>query len=331
MPNPNTSSFDEKLNMYKHVVSRYLTSVVRQESPVSLYEPIRYALNGGGKRLRPILLLLTTEALGGAVTRAVPAAGAIEILHNFTLVHDDIMDNDATRRGKPTVHNKWDVDAALLAGDGLVALAYQSLVSTQTKHLVEIHKLFTKCILELCEGQALDKEFEAHHRVSMDDYLKMISKKTGCLLGLCTKMGGVLANGNEQEIAALRVFGESLGIAFQIQDDLLDITSDEKVLGKDFGSDIKRKKKTFLLVHALEYATPSQRNAILDDLLRDQIERDEICRIRQKFEEIGSITCALETIQQYIKNAEQSLAELPLRAKTIDLQQFLYFILKRKF
>ncbi|MFQ5627813.1 MAG: polyprenyl synthetase family protein, partial [bacterium] len=305
MPKPITSSFDEKLNTYKHIVSRYLISIVKQEKPVSLYEPIRYALNGSGKRLRPILLLLTTEAMGGDVEKAIPAAGAIEVLHNFTLVHDDIMDNDVTRRGRPTVHHKWDVDVALLAGDGLVALAFQSLVRTQTKRLVEVHKLFTNCILELCEGQALDKEFESYDSVSMDDYLKMISKKTGCLLGLCAQMGGVLAEGNEQEVAALKVFGESLGVAFQIQDDLLDITSEEKVLGKDFGSDIKRKKKTFLLIHALEHATPSQKNAILDDLLLEQVDKDGICRIRQKFEEIGSIACASNKIQDYIKNAEQ--------------------------
>jgi geranylgeranyl diphosphate synthase type II len=325
------NSFIEKLTSYKEAVSCYLASFTQSEKPHSLYEPIRYTLNGNGKKLRPSLLLLTTEALGGDVEGAIPAAGAIEILHNFTLVHDDIMDNDETRRGRPTVHHKWDANVALLAGDGLVALAYQSLARTPTPHIIEIHKLFTDSILMLCEGQALDKEFETRTAVSMDEYMEMIGKKTGRLIGLCTQMGGVLAGARRHEIEALKVYGESLGIAFQIQDDLFDITSSEKILGKDFGSDIKSRKKTFLLIHALECATDSQRNAIEQDLMKPQIGRDEIYRIRRKFEETGTIDSALKTTQNFLAKAEESLALLAPQHGTKMLEQFLKFILKRKF
>jgi geranylgeranyl diphosphate synthase type II len=325
------TTFKNKLITYKQIVSHYLDSLISQEKPASLYEPIKYALNGNGKRLRPILLLLTTEVFGGDVEKAIPAAGAIEILHNFTLVHDDIMDNDETRRGMPTVHNKWDTDVALLAGDGMVALAYQSLLRTSTERFAEIHKLFTECILELCEGQALDKEFEGRENVSMAEYIEMISKKTGCLLGMCARMGAVLAGENQEDISALRVYGESLGIAFQIQDDLLDITSSEKVLGKDFGSDIKSKKKTFLLIHALEHANASQRNAIWGHLQQNNITKNEIYHIRQLFEEIGSIKCAYKTVEHYINKAKQNLSLLSSQTKIEDLAQFLSIILKRKF
>lgn len=331
MQQATNSTFDKKLITYKQVVSHYLESLISQEQPASLYEPIKYALNGNGKRLRPILLLLATEAFGGDIEKAVPAAGAIEILHNFTLVHDDIMDDDETRRGRPTVHNKWDADIALLAGDGLVALAYKSLLRTPTERFFEIHRLFTECILELCEGQALDKEFESRENVSMTEYIEMISKKTGCLIGMCARMGGVLAGANQEEISALKVYGESLGIAFQIQDDLLDITSSEKILGKDFGSDIKRKKKTFLLIHALEHANANQRNAIGDHLQHNNITKNDIYNIRQLFEEIGSIKCAYKTAEHYINKAKQNLTLLSSHTKIEDLAQFLSIILKRKF
>lgn len=326
-----SSTFDQKLLTYKQPVSQYLSSIITKEKPQSLYEPMKYVLSGGGKQLRPVLMLLTANAFGGAVERMIPAAGAIEILHNFTLVHDDIMDNDATRRGRPTVHHKWGIDVALLAGDGLVALAYESLARTQTDRLIDVHRMFTECILELCEGQALDKEFEVSEDVSMEAYLEMIRKKTGRLLGLCTEMGCALSGGSKTDMVALRGFGESLGIAFQIQDDLLDITSEEKVLGKDFGSDIKRKKKTFLLIHALEHGTEAQRAEIRKEMQSEQISRDGIYRIRQHFEEIGSIQCALTTVQEYIDTAEAHLDSLHRDISTGDLKNFLRYILKRKF
>lgn len=330
MISPNRS-FDEKLLAYKQVITRFMASLLTQDRPVSLYDPIRYALEGGGKRLRPILLLLTTETLNGDVEQAIPAASAVEILHNFTLVHDDIMDNDSTRRGRPTLHSRWGVDVALLAGDGLVALAYQSLMRMQTAHLTQVCRLFTEGIVALCEGQALDKEFEQRERVSMREYMEMITKKTGCLLGLCAHIGGVLANGSNAEVEALRIYGQSLGIAFQIQDDVLDITSEQEVIGKDFGSDVRSRKKTFLLVYALEFGTPRQQKRILDELSKSTIGLPEILHVRELFEEIGTLQAAQRQVEHYIEKAKQQLAFLENRYDTHDLESFLQLIVDRRF
>ncbi len=323
--------FEQKLQLLKKQITEDLSKFLQQDIPVSLYEPIKYAMQSGGKRLRPILLLLSTEALGGDVEAARPAALAIELLHNFTLVHDDIMDNDDTRRGRPTVHQKWDTDVALLAGDGLVALAYQSLLKTPTDRLIEISRIFTAGIIELCEGQALDREFETRERVSMDEYLEMITKKTGRLLSMCAQIGAIIAHAPERAVQALKIFGESLGIAFQIQDDLLDITSDPAVLGKDFGSDIRQRKKTFLLVHALKNANLQQSRRLQQILSREKIGIDSILQIRELFQQIGSIDYARQKIREHIAAAENSLAPIEaMNGKTGDLKKLLNLVLRRE-
>ncbi|MCA9732497.1 polyprenyl synthetase family protein, partial [candidate division KSB1 bacterium] len=230
-----TADLSEKLADYKKRVHTFLSAKINPRRPFSLYEPIHYTMSGDGKRLRPALTLLTVEAFASSVDNALPAAAALELLHNFTLVHDDIMDRDATRRGRATVHNKWDLNIALLSGDGLVALAYEALLETKSEKILSISRLFTQGLIEVCEGQALDIEFEKRNDVLADEYLDMIGKKTACLLSMCTQIGGLLANVTTENIALLKQFGWSLGIAFQIQDDLLDITADQKLLGKDFG------------------------------------------------------------------------------------------------
>ncbi|MDQ7064539.1 MAG: polyprenyl synthetase family protein [candidate division KSB1 bacterium] len=324
-------TFEEKLSFFKQQIVERIARAIDSETPVSLYEPIKYTMQGGGKRLRPVLLLLTVEALGGDVQAAMPAAVAVELLHNFTLVHDDIMDNDATRRGRATVHEKWDTSVALLAGDGLVALAYQTLLSTQSPHTLRISRLFTTALIDLCKGQALDREFETRDDVSMDEYLDMISKKTARLLSLCAQMGAILANGTEDQVQALKVYGESLGMAFQIQDDLLDITADPEKLGKDFGSDIRQKKKTFLLVHALRQASPKQKQQLMDYLDREAIDDAEVIRIRDLFEDIGTLSEAKAAVQRYIKIAEDSLTPIEkVHASTDSLKDLLRLVQQRQ-
>jgi geranylgeranyl pyrophosphate synthase len=245
------------LHLQKQIEER-LESLFRHRQPKSLYEPMFHPLRSGGKRIRPLLCLLSSEAVGGSAADCFDAALALELLHTFTLVHDDIMDHDKLRRGQPTVHIQWDEPTAILAGDGLVTLAYQSLLETRHPDLVQVMRRFTEGLLILCEGQALDKAFEKEKEVSLEHYLDMIHKKTAKLLEVSCEMGGLLGNGSSEEVKALQLFARELGIAFQIQDDLLDLVSDETVFGKPRGSDLIEKKKTYLTIHFEQHASGSQ-------------------------------------------------------------------------
>ncbi len=322
--------FLSKLSALKKDVAAYLENFLVKKHPESLYAPIQYTMSGDGKRLRPALLLLAAEALGGARSCSMPAAVGVELLHNFTLVHDDIMDKDDTRRGRPTVHQKWDTDVALLAGDGLVGLAYAALLRSESEKLSQIMRIFTDGIIEVCEGQALDREFEARDFVEMQDYLEMIGKKTACLLRMCTEIGGLVAQGSEEHILSLRRFGENLGMAFQIQDDLLDITADEKKLGKDFGSDVKQKKKTYMYIHAMQHGSKAQVAELQEIYSKSMITAQDILRVRSLFEQIGTLSETGKAVRSYIEKAENSLALLSEDVRTQDLHEFLRMILFRK-
>jgi geranylgeranyl pyrophosphate synthase len=211
-----------------------------------LYEPIYYINNLQGKRLRPLLLILSGLSLGGKLDSLLYPAVAIELLHNFTLVHDDIMDNDDIRRGKPTVHVKWDLGTAILAGDGLLGLAYRQILRTPGVNQSRIASLFTDALIDICEGQALDKMFETKQSVSENQYLEMINKKTAVLIQLACQLGAITAGASEDIQNSLLEFGFNIGMGFQIQDDLLDIIADESKLGKKVGSDLAMNKKTIL-------------------------------------------------------------------------------------
>ncbi len=319
-----------KLTAVKEELAAYLENFLTKRRPESLYAPIHYTMSGDGKRLRPVLLILAAEALGGSRSEAMPAALAVELLHNFTLVHDDIMDKDDTRRGRPTVHQKWDTDVALLAGDGLVGLAYAALLRGTSENLPHITRIFTDGIVEVCEGQALDREFEVRDWVEMADYLEMINKKTACLLRMCSEIGGLISRGRDEHVQALRDFGENLGMAFQIQDDLLDITADEKKLGKDFGSDVKQKKKTYMFIHAMQHGTQEQVRELREIYGKSLITSQDISRVRTLFEQTGTLSETGKAVHGYIEKAEQSLAALPEGVHTQDLHEFLRMILFRK-
>ena len=189
---------------YKDIVDRQLRLSIKKNEPRSLYQPVQYVLSGGGKRIRPLLVLLACEAVGGSTRQAQHAAVAIEILHNFTLVHDDIMDNAPSRRGRPTVHTKWDTSIAILVGDELVALAYRELLKTQSPYIARVADIFTEGVVEVCEGQAYDKEFEARKHVSLEEYLLMIGKKTGKMVSVASEIGAVIGGGSAAEIRALK-------------------------------------------------------------------------------------------------------------------------------
>ncbi len=255
--------YEKKYSRYKQLVEKRLVAVTQKRKPASLFEPIAYTLNGGGKRIRPVLTMLACESVHGKITTAISAASAIEILHNFTLIHDDIMDNADMRRGRNSVHKQFDSNTALLAGDTMVALAYEELLKTKTSSLQLLHTVFTNGFRNVCEGQQLDKECQGNNNISLDDYFAMIEKKTATLFSTATTMGAIIGNDNSREINALKKFGAYLGIAFQIQDDYLDVYATDIEFGKRSGGDIAEGKKTFLTLRALQKLSGTKKNIFL--------------------------------------------------------------------
>ncbi len=240
--------FFSKLQPYLDYLQEQMENVGQGEEIPLFYEPIHYVLQLPGKRIRPLLTILSALTCGGHLEHAVFPAVAVELLHNFTLVHDDIMDDDATRRGQPTVHIKWDVATAILAGDGLMGLAFQKLLQSPSGDLLRMTRRFTDVMLIICEGQGLDKMFEQQTKVTYDRYLEMIRRKTAVLIELACEIGALSADASESHVNALRNFGHALGMAFQVQDDWLDTMADEQVLGKRVGSDYRQHKQTILTI-----------------------------------------------------------------------------------
>ncbi|MBU0518862.1 polyprenyl synthetase family protein [bacterium] len=299
--------------------------------PGSLYEPINYFLGIGGKRLRPILMLLSAQAAGGVNEDALDAAVAIELLHNFTLVHDDIMDHDHLRRGHATVHVKWDESVAILAGDGLIGLAYRLLMKVPNQHLTCVCRIFTEGVIEVCEGQALDKEFEERVDVSLSDYFSMIAKKTGRLITMATEIGAILGGGTEEEVKTLREYGSIIGTAFQIQDDLLDIMASEEVIGKTFGSDVMAGKKTYMMVKALELPDLTNRRRVFEILRAPQVTVEMLLEMRSIFTASDILKQTSAEIQNYFDRANQILTSFPYPERTEGLRSFSEMLLNRKF
>ena len=230
---------------------------LRKMTPPNLYNPVDYSLEMGGKRLRPVLLLLSYNIFSDAVTEAIPAAVAIEVFHNFTLLHDDIMDKAEVRRNRPTVHIKFSENNAILSGDVMAFLSYKYLLECKSKRLSEVLELFTKTAIEVCEGQQFDMEFENRLNVSNVEYLEMIRLKTAVLIGCALKTGAIAGGANSSDANALYDFGINIGLAFQLKDDLLDVYGNEASFGKKIGGDILSNKKTYLLIHALNLAKGS--------------------------------------------------------------------------
>ena len=301
---------------YKTRIDRSLERLVDSRSPRSVYQPMKYALASGGKRIRAVLVLLSCEAVRGTARQAIPAAVALEVLHNFTLVHDDVMDHADLRRGRPTIHKKWDANIAILAGDELVGHAYRSLLQTHSSRLSEVMRVFTDAFIQVCDGQALDKEFENRTRVSLDEYHVMIGKKTGRVIAAATEIGATIGGGTPREVSALRKFGERLGRAFQIKDDLLDITGDEEEFGKAIGGDIVEGKKTFLLVTALERVHGEDRNLLTAVARRNGITYRDVRRVRALYERSDTLEVARREIVACTRSAQRALMQLaPGRAK----------------
>ncbi len=254
-----TRDFERRYETLRGMVHRELASLAGRGEPAELRDACRYVLAGGGKRVRAVLVLLAAESFGGSARHALHGAAAVEVLHNFTLVHDDIMDNATERRGRQTPHLRWNLNTALLAGDVLIGIGYRALLRSNPQGADAAVRVFTDALIEVCEGQALDLAFEARSRVTPAQYFRMIDKKTASLLAASAEIGGILGGADARGRATLRRFGRELGIAFQLQDDLLDVVADERDLGKPVGGDIIERKKTYLLLRALERSQGNDR------------------------------------------------------------------------
>lgn len=321
------------------LVDTKLRTLVRQKQPKELTDACRYVLSAGGKRVRSTLLLLSCESVGGDVRDAVHASAAIELMHNFTLVHDDIMDNASSRRGRPTIHTRWNVNNALLTGDVLLGLSYKQMLQTNSASIQYLLKIFTQGFLDVCEGQALDLEFEHRSDVRLRDYFQMIEKKTGRLISTSTELGAVIGGGTNRQISALRTFGQYLGRAFQLQDDLLDVVAEEKEFGKRIGGDIIEGKKTFLLLRSLEKAKGKDRAALMNVMnrrgatshLRTKGQAAEVRNVTSIYNSTGALVAARKQIQKDTSRARTALRSLPASGSREALLWFSDMLLSRTF
>ncbi|WP_233131510.1 polyprenyl synthetase family protein [Tenacibaculum holothuriorum] len=261
----------------------YLESQKMVREPKNLYLPIEYILQLGGKRIRPILTLIAADVFSGDYKKALPTALAVEVFHNFTLVHDDIMDDAPLRRGKETVHEKWDLNTGILSGDAMLILAYQYFENYPPHIFQKLAKLFSKTALEVCDGQQLDIDFETRNDVTIEEYIKMITLKTSVLVAAALKMGAIISEADEEQAQHLYNYGLNLGIAFQLQDDYLDTFGDPETFGKQVGGDIIENKKTYLYLKTLEVANEEDRNLLV------KLYNEEPKNINKKISEVSSI------------------------------------------
>ena len=312
--------FNERIENLRNRVDSEIDRLFLGRRTESLYEPMVHLLESGGKRIRPLLLILSCQAVGGKVEDCIHAAVAAEIFHTFTLVHDDIMDHDGIRRGRPTVHEKWDEATAILAGDGLVTLAYQTLLNLAHPRLIEVLRTFTNGLLILCEGQAMDKAFETQETITLRDYEEMIEKKTARLMEVVCEAGAILGNGCKADQDSLRRFGLALGKGFQVQDDILDILSEESVTGKPVGSDIVERKKTYLTIHFMNHASEAEIKRYQTFLERKSLTRKDILYIRELFQKAGTFESSRQAVDKHIGDALACLGELPSGQATEDLK-----------
>jgi len=278
-------------------VDKFILEEVLVGEPENLYQASTHLIRAGGKRLRPALLILSTRFAGGREEVAIPAAAAIEILHNFTLVHDDVMDMDEFRRGVPTVHKIWGIPVAIIAGDLLFSKAFEALLKLTTRNvgydrIVKSAEILAKTASTIAEGQAMDMSFEERTDVSEGEYFEMIYKKTAVLFEASTKIGAIVANASENIVKALAEYGKKTGLAFQIQDDILGVVGEEEKVGKPIGSDIREGKKTLIIIYALKKASRSEKERILDALGNRSISKKDISEIVELLENLGAIDYA---------------------------------------
>lgn len=316
-------SYADHVDALRARVDEALLPVVTDRASDILCKPIEHILRSGGKRVRPTILLLVAAAYGAAEEQALPAALAVEVFHNFTLVHDDIMDESAERRGQPTVHVEWDSGTALLAGDLMLGLSFDLLSQVEDTELAPLYGVFNPMVEQLCAGQALDAALEDEREVPLDAYLDMIDRKTGALLSASFEMGGVIGKASSADQEHLRAAGRLVGRAFQIQDDLLDLTADDDEWGKAVGGDLVAGKKTFLTLRALEVADGDEYDWFLRLVTEGGLPPEDVSEARERMARLGVFQDARDAVTAYTDRARDELHVLPDAPATDTLHWFL--------
>ena len=318
-------------------INKAIESLDWSKEPKGLYEPIGYTLASGGKRIRPTLALTAAEAImnggllnGDALEHTLPAALALEVFHNFTLLHDDVMDKAEVRRGRPTVHAKWNANTAILSGDQMLIEAYKLLSNVPADKLPQVLKWFNEMATGICEGQQLDMDFEHKSQVAIEDYMKMIELKTSVLLANAMRIGGYIAGADATQQEALYQYGLHIGLAFQIQDDILDVYGDPKTFGKAIGGDICANKKTFLLLTALETADPESKAELLEWMLATDRDEEKIASITALYTRLGVREAGETVMEEHTAVALEQLDKLPQNDATERLRQLAEQLATRK-
>ncbi|MBR5532077.1 MAG: polyprenyl synthetase family protein [Bacteroidales bacterium] len=300
----------QTVDKYIELINRAISSIEYPQNPFGLYEPVKYQLDMGGKRVRPLLAVMACDMFGGNVEEVISPALGLEIFHNFTLLHDDVMDKADIRRGRPTVHKAWCENTAILSGDAMQIIATQKVCEAPARVHKEVLDLYNKTALEICEGQQYDMEFETRDDVTCEEYIEMIRLKTAVLLGCALKMGAIIAGATPKQADDIYKFGENIGLAFQLQDDYLDVYGDAKTFGKKIGGDILNNKKTYMLISALTKAigkTKERLYALLDANADD----DKIAQVTAIYGELGVDKIAREKITEYSQKALAYLVDIP--------------------
>ena len=315
----------------QNLVEKHIQTISIPDSPPELYEPVKYVLSMGGKRIRPALVLLACDLFSGAVESALIPAIAIEVFHNFTLLHDDIMDRSELRRGHPTVHVKYDENVAILSGDVMSILASRLINQSPGVVLSTVHEVFTKTAMEVCEGQQIDMNFEKQLTVPEDEYLRMIELKTAVLIAASLKIGAILGGSSHVDADDLYEFGRNLGIAFQLQDDLLDTYGDPALIGKKVGTDIVDNKKTILMIEALQNASEPVKKELTHWLTVEQFDHDEkIKAVKDIFQSLNVKEAAEKRIREYYDLALANLKQLNRpEERKVELYNFASFLMNR--
>lgn len=312
--------------------NEFLEHLPYDRKPFSLYEPVKYVLSLGGKRIRPTLMLLAYNLYKDDPESILMPACALETYHNYTLLHDDLMDNADLRRGHMTVHRRWDANTAILSGDSMLVLAYQRMAQCRRDKLADVLDLFTETALEIGEGQQYDMEFEQRNDVTEAEYIEMIRLKTSVLLACALKIGALLADAPEADCDNLYCFGEKIGLAFQLQDDFLDVYGDTKVFGKAIGGDILAGKKTFMLINALAHANDSQRKELEQWLAINDRPKEKIEAVTRLYNEIGIDRMATEKIAFYFAESHRYLEAVNVdESRKIELRLYAERMMKRQY
>mgnify|MGYP004631724263 CR=1 FL=1 len=315
------------------LVNDYLDKMPYDRKPASLYDPIRYVLSMGGKRIRPVLMLLAYNMFKDDPETILMPACALETYHNYTLLHDDLMDNADLRRGHMTVHKKWNANTAILSGDSMLVLAYQRMAQCEPAKMSQVLGVFTETALEIGEGQQYDMDFENRDDVKEEEYIEMIRLKTSVLLACALKIGAILAGASAEDADNLYRFGEKIGLAFQLQDDYLDVYGDTSVFGKAIGGDITSNKKTYMLINAFNRANPDQRKELERWVtVKDFCREEKIAAVTRLYNEIGIDRLAQDKIAQYFDESREYLAAVSLpEERKVELTAYAQRMMKRKY